>query len=221
MRSRLVRIGSLAALLLAAACSGDLVAGGMKDVEMYAVADGSSQGAGAASAAGTGYERSAAIPVSGSEASAPTVTTVAVAGPTGTIEFDVTATLIDDRGAAVPVATDARVPLRLESRDSARFALRRVQQAEYPTLRLTFTRVAATVETGLIVGGVPRPGPLRVEMPAGGLIVDVPVALNIPARPREIIIVDLNASAWMPTLNVLTGSVSASAFRSAVRVRVR
>jgi hypothetical protein len=201
--------------LVVPGCMGDVTAGGMKEVEMYAVADGGSEGIRSAAASDP-----VLLPMRVDGEGGPrSMTTLAVEGLQGTIEFDVTATLIDDQGVNIRLATDTRVPLRLEARDSTRFAQRRVPSAEYPILRLTFTRVVATVELGLGVGV--RPGPVRVEIPAGGAIVDVPVDLNVPARPLETIVVDLNASAWMPTLDVLTGVVPASAFRSAVRVRVR
>jgi hypothetical protein len=213
--NRAAAISLLVLLAPLAACPADVPGLGAKDIELFAVADGSPQGIPPSHiAAPVRYFLQPGVP--------PEVTRRSVVAPLGTLTFEAAASLIDETGAEIPIAGQTVVQLRIETPDSARFAQRRVRPVEYLVLRLRFTRVDAFIEAGLIIDGIPRPGPLRIAIPVGAsLVVDVPVELTVPQRARELIVVDLNASVWMPTIEFLTGTASPAAFAQAIRVRVR
>ncbi|MBA4156038.1 MAG: hypothetical protein H0X65_01000 [Gemmatimonadetes bacterium] len=185
------------------ACGGDIAGGGAKEIEMYAAAHGDRTGT-----SGTSLQIAGSGQLTG-------VASV----PQGMITFDAAASLFDERGEVVPITTAVTTQLQLERQDSLRFARRSVEAVEYTRLRLVFTRVEAFVDTGLIIGGVPRPGPFRVLLPTGGVTIEIPIELTVPARSPERIVVDLNATEWLVTANAL-GEVAPAAFQNAIRVRV-
>lgn len=212
LRRRIPLLLLLLLPLAAAGCAGDVTAGGMKEVEVYAA----SQGGPGASASGAPNAAAPALelPLAAAAPSQAALT------PTGTLTVVATVELIDPQGGAVPVTTGTTTQLRVERADSVLVERRRVPPVVYPTARITFTQVRADIEGGLVIGGVPRPGLIQVQIPPGGIVVEVPVDLSVPQR-RDRLVLDLNALEWLVQADVTTGLVGAAAFRAAVRVRVR
>jgi hypothetical protein len=95
----------------------------------------------------------------------------------------------------------------------------RVDDVDYPVARVVFTRVTANVTGGLVIGGVGLTGQVDVGIaPGDSVVVEMPVDLGDPDDDATLLI-DLDASAWLFTVNPVTRLVSATAFRNAVKLR--
>lgn len=195
---------ALAAMLVLAGCTGELVGGGQRDVEVTATGD------------GTG---------GGSPSLAPRYAVAEGRGPafqangiSGTIRFDLAVSLMRN-GASEWLATAANLPVAANGRDTVLVTSGSVFQVPYPTVRVTFTRVQANVTNGLAIGGVTLTGQVNVAI-ADSVVVEVP--LDAGETDEDIrLLIDLDASAWLAAANPLTRVVPAEAFRAAVKVRRR
>jgi hypothetical protein len=199
---------SAAALVFAlAGCNGEVVVGGQKDVDAYATGDGTS-GGGSASLA----------PAYAVRPGGPVATHLG-GSLAGTVTFQARVELVDAAGDAVALApSPAGGTVRLDGHDTVFVASRTVLATRYPRVRVTFTQVAANVTGGLVIGNVNVTGQVQVGVPGGGVVVERAVDLGDDDEDVEILI-DLDASAWLPSVNLATRVVPAADFRSAVKVR--
>jgi hypothetical protein len=106
---------------------------------------------------------------------------------------------------------DLRVPTE------RRVAVRFLPEGRYSRVRIVFQRVEANVTSGLSV-----PGTYRVDVGAGGSVtVEREAAVEVVASRGFDMILDLNSTTWLASASSSTRTVSATAFRNAIAVRVR
>jgi hypothetical protein len=201
----------LAATPLLSGCGTDALAGGF-DGEVRTVATSSPEGGGANDEAGAAPARYSRAPSAAAE---------------GTVSFDAAVALVSSDGEEVRI-TKGTVPavVAIDGSDSSLLGEARVPAGSYARARVTFTRVSADITGGLVVGGLPLLGEVRVQIGAGErLVVERPITLTVAPESQETVIVDLNARAWLDSvINVglpgQTPLVPAAEFTSAVAVRV-
>lgn len=208
---RIKWIASLGALLLlTSGCGKELVGGGQNEGEVRTLV--TSEEGNSRSLASEGPHFTYADEGSGGAADAE-----------GTISFDAQVTLIADDGAEVRV-TSGTVPgtFRIENADSAEIGRQDVRVKTYARARVEFTRVSANVTGGIVIGGVPLLGEVRVQIGAGERVtVEAPIQLIVRQSGLHELVIDLNAHIWLATANPVTGAISSSTFRSAVEVRAQ
>jgi hypothetical protein len=198
-------IAALAGVL--AACSGEVVGGGQKPVETRAVGDGGT--ASSSSVAGTAPDRGARYS-----------TSFASAAAAGTVDFDARVTLVDEsHGQERAVIGTATAQVGIAQHDSVLVAREQVAAVPYVRARVAFTRVHANVTGGLVIGGVNLTGAVDVPIAQyDSVVVERDVAMTDRTRPY-VLVVDLNAGAWLPAASTATRLVPDSVFASAVRLR--
>jgi hypothetical protein len=202
MRAKLGAAALLAATMMLAGCSGELVGGGQRDVDAAATGDGT--GGGSPSLAPR-------YAVSGGGGPA-----FQANGVSGTISFDARVMLMRG-GSAELIGTGTGKVVAADGRDTVQVASASVAAVTYPTARVTFTRVQANVASGLTIGGVSVTGQVSVAI-ADSVVVEMPVDLG-DADDDATLLIDLDASAWLSAANPATRLVPAAAFQSAVKLR--
>jgi hypothetical protein len=204
-------------LLLSAllgAC-GELTSGGVGEVEVWATAD-DPQGSPSASAPPTS---SAVVPAAQAREDAEET-----AAAEGQLIAQLRAYIRADlTGEWIEITEGVRdITLDLNGSSERRAGVRFLDSGRYSGFRVVFQRVEATVTSGLIVGGVPILGPVRVDLGSQGTVtVERGLVLEVDASADQDIVLDLNASTWLPLLSLSTRTVSATSFASAVGVRLR
>jgi hypothetical protein len=133
----------------------------------------------------------------------------------GTVSADVAVALVAGGQATQVTSGTVTGQVRIASSDRDVLGNRRVVEDVYPTVRLTFTRIEAQVETG--VGG---PVTVEVDMRGSPLVIEAPVQVEVREEDVATIEVDLNAAVWIAVADPVTGLVPRAAFASAVAVRV-
>ena len=192
--------------MLAAGCNGELVGGGVRDVDAVATGDGSSTG-GSASAGPV-----LSLAPGGTAA-------FQSSGVSGIVNFTARVELVRDGSAVSLHPSPASASVRTDGGDTVQVAGRTVPQGRYGVARVTFTSVTANVSAGLRIGGVALTGRVDVAIPAGqGVVVEMPVDLG-DADDDATLLIDLDASTWLSAADPATRIVPAAAFRSAVRLR--
>lgn len=206
MRTILRAAALLAAITTLPACSGELVGGGAREADAYATGDGTDVSGGSPSLA----PRYAIAPGGGAVFQAGRVS--------GTVSFDAKVSLVSS-GAVEPVVPGATATVAANGSDTVRLGGGEISAGAFPTARVVFTRVTANVAGGLVIGGVALTGRVDVAI-ADSVVVEMPV--NVPAGDADVeLLVDLDASAWLAAANPVTRVVSAAAFQSAVKLRLR
>lgn len=202
---RAVACIGLGALLLAG-CGKEILAGGQREGEVSAVA---TDGGGAPSAQEEGH--------------GPSLSRAPAAAPLrGTIEFVGSVAVAAEDGRVVPITDGfATVRLRLAQPDTALLGRKRVPVGTYSRARVAFTSVSVDVTEGLVVGGLPLSGLVRVDIGVEPLVVEAPITMLVREDGRSTLVVDLNAALWLAAVNPLSKTVSAAAFRAAVEVSAR
>lgn len=142
-------------------------------------------------------------------------------GIRGELELAAQVTLIADDGEEVNlVPVGGLVGLRIEGDGEALVARAQVDARTYSAVELTFSQLAADVQGGLVVEGVPLVGAVTVAG-AAGMRVRRPLEFTVTQGGSRTIVIDLNAQAWLPRAELLTRSVPAAAVQQAIEVRVR
>ena len=198
---------ALVAVLALGGCGKDLVAGGARDVEVHATGDATPNGSPSAA-------RMSLAPAAGQRS-------MSAAAAQGTIAFDARVSLVSSNQVEAVNRTPASASVRIDGRDTVRVTGGEVPRGSYDRVRIVFTRVEADVTSGLVVGGVTITGRVAVAIaPADSIVVERAVSLG--GQDDDIrVVVDLDASAWLASTNVVTRIVPAAAFQSAVKVRAR
>lgn len=211
--------GVAAWMLVLAACSGEVVGGGQRDVDSYATADGGSPGspnllpAGARSADPAGGSSTAPDGFSSFRGQLLTAQ--------GTVSFDARFSLVAAAGGATRLTEETEtvvVPLP-GGGDSVLVSREAVPDLQYSHVRVEFSRVAANVTGGLSLGGAPFTGTISVAIAPAPLTVDVPVTLS-EGGDDVTVVVDLDASSWLTAADPVTHVVPTSVFAAAVKARV-
>jgi hypothetical protein len=196
---------ALAALLLAmttAGCGKELVVGGQKHVDAAGTGDGTPEGSASKAPA---YAR-----LAGPEAAA--------LRAQGTITFTAQVALITDAGRVEQLGSTKTATVKIDGSDSVHIASGDVPSGRYIAARVTFTSVQANVTGGLVIGGVGVTGLVNVGLPGESVVVERAVDLGSPGASARLL-VDLDASAWLPAANPATRVVASSTFQSAVKIR--
>lgn len=234
--NRRIRMVAAALALLTTGCGVEVTGGGVKtgDVRTTVTSDDpASQSTSPASAnsptlsaaAVNDTGTSSAAAAAGGPADLEGATSMAVGNAAlllrGSLDVLAAVMLVSESGTEVQ-ATDGFQSgvFRIEGADSAFIGVRRVPVGTYTRARVSFRRVTADVDGGLVIGGIPFLGRVTVAIGADAVVVEAPIRLTVEADAEHRLVVDLNAAAWLPGLNRLTGEVGAATFRSAVDVRV-
>ena len=207
------------AVLLAATGCGNLTAGGFGDVVVEVSGDSDPAASPASPAA-------SAMPVSafGSGPAAASGPSTSSGGnqPEGEVEVELDLFLVSDAGVATQLNGDrVRVRVDLRGRSEAEVVQTLVEATGYSELRMVFTEIRADVESGLIIGGLPVLGEVRVELDDIELAVSRPLGLVIGGGQRVSLLIDLNAAAWLEAVDPLTKTVDAAVFADLIAVEVR
>lgn len=197
---------ALIVVLALGGCGKDFVAGGARDVEVHATGDATPEGSPSAA-------RMSLAPSDGPRSLS--------AAAQGTITFDARVSLVSSNRVEEVNRTPASTAVRIEGRDTVRLTSGEVRQGSYDRVRIVFTRVEADVASGLVIGGITITGRVGVGIaPADSIVVERPVSLGDEDDDVRLLI-DLDASAWLASTNVVTRVVPPAAFQSAVKVRTR
>jgi hypothetical protein len=132
----------------------------------------------------------------------------------GTVSADLAVALVAGGEATQVTSGTVTGQVRIASTDRDALGTRRVVEGVYPTVRLTFTRIEAQVETG-----VGAPLSVEVDMRGSPLVIEAPVPVEVREEDVATVEVDLNAAVWLAFADPVTGLVPRSAFASAIAVR--
>jgi hypothetical protein len=215
-RTKWTRAVRVAACALVLAGCGDLTAGGLGEVEIYATADDTGSTPSAMATPSAHARRSSS--------SAPSATSPAASVFDGLLVAQMQVYLQNDMSGQWVELTEGVRDLTLELRGGLerRVAVRFVDSGRYTRLRVVFRKVEASVTGGLVVGGVPLTGLITVDLGAqGALTVEREMLLEVERDESVDVVMDLNVDVWLPTVSVLTRTVAAAALQGALAVRVR
>ena len=142
--------------------------------------------------------------------------------PEGEIEVEFELFLDSQEVGSLPLTGEGlrvRVDLRgLQEKDVADAS---VPAARYDALRIVFTEIKARVDAGLIVGGTPVTGEVRVELKNATLTVVRPLPLEIEDGDRVQLLIDLNAATWLQAVDPDLRTVAESVASQAIEVKLR
>lgn len=186
---------------------------------------------------------SVAVPVAGRAAPAPgpasgrsTPRTPAAAGPAaadsasagggdqpeGELELEFFLSLVTADGNVVPLSKDAaHLHVQFPGTQEQEAASRTVPADDYTTLRVTFTKIDAEVDAGLVVGGTTVTGSVEVELEGDSLVVERPIGLDLRGGSSADLVVDMNASSWLTAVDPSSQVVSGSVVSQMIQVRRR
>jgi hypothetical protein len=134
----------------------------------------------------------------------------------GTVEFDARVELLADVGQDVVVDSSPGV-VSIQPGERTILFRRRVPESRFVRARVVFSRVEAQVDGGLQVRGTPFLGAARVRIPAGNIVVERTVELELPANARGTILIDLAAPQWLQAVTA-QHEVPTEDFAAAVRI---
>lgn len=138
----------------------------------------------------------------------------------GSVSADVSVALMTPGGSERPITTgDVTGSVRIGSVDRFLLGRRKVETGRHPSVRVTFTRVQAQLETAVLgPGGLALPLAIEVDLSGQPLVVEVPLEVVIREDETTTVEIDLNAAAWLILADPSTGLVPRAAFASAVEV---
>ena len=195
---------ALLLVMVAPGCGKELVVGGQKHVDTRSTGDGTPEGS------ASGAPAFARAPAGGPS--------LAAARAQGTITFTAKVELLTAGGAAVTRVSPKTATVKIDGSDTVAVVAGDVAVASYTAVRVTFTSVQANVTGGLVIGGGSLTGVVNVGIPGESIVVERAVDLGSPSASVRLLI-DLDASAWLPAANPATRVVASSVFQSAVKIR--
>lgn len=205
MSGRNFVVAPLALLLALGGCGQELTAGGQRGEVDAVVTDSDAAPPASRSASGGGPAFSFSR-----------VVTV----PTGTVTVEGSVELLDAAGDGTPLAGgDGEASVTIGAPGSDVLATDSVPAVRYPRVRITFTRVEASVTGGLLSGSVGVPVTVQVDLPQPRAV-ERSVELMVRDEGEHRLAIDLNAATWLAAVDPVTGLVSATDFAAAVAVRV-
>ena len=209
-RSRAARAWTPVGLVALLAGCGNLTAGGFGEAEVTA-----SGNAESGPSAPTGP-----APATVQEESTVGPRPVGAAGAlVGTLDVELTLFLDAADGSSVALHSGGAVLAQLDlAGGEERIALRQVPVGAYDALRMVFTSVEADVVSGLLIDGLPFPGPVSVTLSGGALAVVRPLAVEVREDERVTLLVDFDADAWLTEVDPLTRTVAGGVFAAEVDV---
>lgn len=215
-RAALLALLPLTALTLAC---GNLTAGGARG-EAAVVVSGDAESSEGASAA-----RLASAEPAPAMASSPAVPVLG--GGTGKARGSLRTTLrvfLESEGGDLVPLTDgdrsAEVDLRGET--EAELSTAELDPGLYPRVRVVFTEIEATVESGLEIDGLPLQGKVRVGGEAlDSLVVERNVDVEVPEGGRVEVLLDMNSTAWLNAASPALRTVAEAIFRERLEIRIR
>lgn len=204
-------------LWVAGAC-GNVTSGGFGEAEVV-MSSGESGGAAAPSGAPSGASGG------GATATSQAAGTSHAPQLTGTLSVRVR-TFARSRGGAFVELTNGFQELTLPLADPSPLglAVQSLPAGEYDAVRTVFERIEAQVLGGLVIGGQPITGTVRVDLgTAGSLTIDTETDFEVWENATTVIALDMRSAAWMPLAGAqgLVWLVDSGDFRGAFRVRVR
>jgi hypothetical protein len=217
--NRIIRAGACLLLALLSGACGELTSGGVGEVEVWTTADDPQSGAATTPPAPS----RSVVAVPGEASPAPSPAKSSSASADGTLSAQLQAYLRSEvTGEWIEITEGVRdITLDLNGASERRAGVRFLASGRYTGFRVVFQRVEANVTAGLVVGGVPVLGTVRVDLGAQGLIVERDLVLEVEARGARDVLLDLGADLWLPRLSLATRTVAAADLRSAVAIRVR
>jgi hypothetical protein len=222
------RLGlTVAALAALTAGCADLTSGGATgDAEAYLAGDEPSS---AASGSAQPGRSSGSAPPSGAALREPLAEPPSAASTEANAAVEATVTVglqvFLDGGAEGSVELTSGVQTQTVPAQGAaatKIAEQRVAAGVYTRARVIFTRVEADVRSGLVIGGVPIVGIVRVSASAQDpIVVERQVQIEVREEGTAQLLVDLNAPVWLATASPGGNAVSRTAFAGAVELRRR
>lgn len=194
---------ALLLVMVAPGCGKELVVGGEKHVDARSTGDGTPEGSASMAPA---FNRTAADGPS-----------LAAARAQGTIIYAARVELLTADGAAVALGPQTPATVKIDGSDTVTVVAGDVPVQSYTGVRVTFPSVNANVAGGLVIGGVSLTGNVTVGT-GEAVVVERAVDLGSPSASVRLLI-DLDASAWLPAANPTTRVVASSVFQSAVKIR--
>lgn len=195
---------ALLLMLIGPGCGKELVVGGEKHVDTRSTGDGTPEGSASMAPA---FDRGPAAGLS-----------LAAARAQGTITYQARVELLRANGGAVSLGAPTTATVKIDGSDTVAVIARDLAAGSYTGVRVTFTSVQANVTGGLVIGGTSLTGVVNVGSPAESIVVEQTVDLGSPSESVRLLI-DLDASAWLPTVNPATRVVASSVFQGAVKIR--
>jgi len=226
-RARAALLATLLLVLGTAGC-GDLTAGGISGEATVVVTGDLDTPAPAAS--------SVQAAASARSPSAPATAVASVRAPSrsshdegeeadeaeGEVEARFMLFLVSETGATLQLGGDEiRVRVDVQGRNEADVVTEAVPVGTYVALQIVFTEIKAEIDRGLLIGGVPVTGEIRVELEDLTLPVSRPITLEVRSGRSVELVVDLNAPAWLLAVDPTTGRVDPSVFGDIINVEVR
>jgi hypothetical protein len=186
---------SLPALLLLAACGGEVVVGGL---DSYATSTG-------------GAQPNAAVLTDGP---------LAGLAVQGTIDFIVTGFVVDAGGREERLTSgEVQARFRIEQ-DTVVIGQMIVPPGNYTSIRLRFRDVRVEGVTGLGIPGIPVGATITVPQGTEPIQVDIPLSIAVRSWETRAVLIDLRASQWLALADPPGLTVPQAAFRQAIRAQM-
>lgn len=204
----------LTAAIVSSGC-GNLTMGGFGDATV--VVSGDAPDAAAALAAAP----TQATPTPGGSLPGGLLPTSGEEQPEGEVQVTFMLYLVAESGAELQLGEEIEVRVDLQGVSEADVVREAVPADTYTELRIVFLDIKAEVDAGLVIGGVPVTGEVRVEFDDITLPVSKPIDLEVIAGGAVEIVIDLNAPAWLQAVDPVAATVDAQVFADLVAAVTR
>jgi hypothetical protein len=196
---RFLRVASLAlATTLLAACGGNVTSGGFGEVEVLLSSDAAEELQGIARVlAPTGHE--------------PLVGTLSV-----TVR-----SFVREGGSRWIEVTDGPQEITVPLEDPTPVVVARATfpEGDYDAVRTLFGRIRVHIESGLVVGGEPVVGEVRVEVGLDGILVMEERGIRVDREGTSPVLLEMRARRWLPFVDRERRLVEGPDFRREFRIR--
>jgi len=140
----------------------------------------------------------------------------------GEIEAEFGLLLIDAGGSSIQLTdADVRIRVDVQGREEVVAVRRTVPALVYQELRVVFTDMKIEIESGLVIGGEPVLGELKVELEDETLVVSRNIDLLVGDGDTVELLVDLNAKEWLLAVDPLLRTVAEDIVANAISVTAR